>query len=154
MPAKPKTPEELELDERRKIQQREDRMRQARRRMLGNIRFIGELFKKEMLTARIMHTCIMKLLNEKKNPDEEDVEALCKLMATIGRLIDHARAKDHMDAYFRRIDGLSKNKTISSRHRFMCQDVIEMRQKGGASDASRKVPRRSRTCTATPRARR
>ena len=142
VPAKPKTPEELELDERRKIQQREDRMRQARRRMLGNIRFIGELFKKEMLTARIMHTCIMKLLNEKKNPDEEDVEALCKLMATIGRLIDRPDAKSHMDAYFKRIQGLSVNKSISSRHRFMCQDIMEMRSKGWRERRKQEGPKK------------
>ena len=142
VPAKPKTPEELELDKRRKIQEREDRMRQARRRMLGNIRFIGELFKKEMLTARIMHTCIMKLLNEKKNPDEEDVEALCKLMATIGRLIDRPDAKSHMDAYFKRIQGLSVNKSISSRHRFMCQDIMEMRSKGWRERRKQEGPKK------------
>ena len=142
IPPKPKTPEELELDERRKAQELEDRMRMARRRMLGNIRFIGELFKKQMLTERIMHTCIMKLLGETKNPDEEDVEALCKLLSTIGGQLDHARAKDHMDAYFRRIDGLSKNKTISSRHRFMCQDVIEMRQKGWRERRKQEGPKK------------
>ena len=110
--------------------------------MLGNIRFIGELFKKEMLTARIMHTCIMKLLNEKKNPDEEDVEALCKLMATIGRLIDRPDAKSHMDAYFKRIQGLSVNKSISSRHRFMCQDVLEMRSKGWRERRKQEGPKK------------
>ena len=88
----------------------------ARRIMLGNIRFIGELFKKQMLTERIMHTCIMKLLGETKNPDEEDVEALCKLLSTIGGQLDHARAKDHMDAYFRLILGLARSDSISSRH--------------------------------------
>ena len=142
VPAKPKTPEELDLEERRKIKNREDRMRDSRRRMLGNIRFIGELFKKEMLTARIMHTCIMKLLNEKKNPDEEDVEALCKLMATIGRLIDRPDAKSHMDAYFKRIQGLSANQAISSRHRFMCQDIMEMRSKGWRERRKQEGPKK------------
>ena len=32
--------------------------------------YMGELFRKSMLTERIMHTCIMKLLGETKNPDE------------------------------------------------------------------------------------
>ena len=36
----------------------------ARRRMLGNIQFIGELFKEKMLTEKIMHECIVKLLGE------------------------------------------------------------------------------------------
>jgi translation initiation factor 4G len=128
-PVKAKTPEELDLDERRKVAQRAERMLVARRRMLGNIKFIGELYRKSMLTERIMHTCIMKLLGDHQIPDEEDVEALCKLLTTIGGQLDHVRAKEHMDAYFRRIDQLSKNMGISSRHRFMCQDIKEMRSK-------------------------
>merc|ERR550532_99682 len=35
---------------------------QARRRSMGNIRFIGELYKLKMLTENIMHDCIFKLL--------------------------------------------------------------------------------------------
>jgi translation initiation factor 4G len=34
-----------------------------KRRALGNIRFIGELFKKEMLRENIIISCILKLLN-------------------------------------------------------------------------------------------
>ena len=141
VPPKPKTKEELELDERRKDQQLADAMLVARRRMLGNIRFIGELFKKQMLTERIMHTCVVKLL-PLENPDEEDVEALCKLLSTIGSQLDHARAKEHMDAYFRRIEGLSRSKEISSRHRFMCQDVIEMRGKGWRERRKQEGPKK------------
>lgn len=111
-------------------EEREEKRLKARRRMLGNIRFIGELYKKSMLTERIMHECIKKLLGEFFNPDEEDVEALCKLMSTIGRIIDHPKAKEHIDAYFRRIEGLSNNMKLSSRLRFMLKDVIDLRQNG------------------------
>jgi len=60
--------------------------------MLGNIRLIGELYKKRMLTERIMHVCIKKLLGNYQNPDEEYFEALCILMSTIGEMIDHSKA--------------------------------------------------------------
>ena len=36
--------------------------------MLGNIQFIGELFKEKMLTEKIMHECIVKLLGEASCP--------------------------------------------------------------------------------------
>ncbi|CAM6045739.1 unnamed protein product [Sphagnum compactum] len=113
-------------------QEREERRLKARRRMLGNIRFIGELYKMGMLTERIMHECIKKLLGHppRQNPDEEDVEALCKLMSTIGRIIDHPKAKEHIDAYFRRIESLSNNQKLSSRLRFMLKDVIDLRRNG------------------------
>ncbi|WOH09285.1 hypothetical protein DCAR_0728741 [Daucus carota subsp. sativus] len=109
-------------------EEREEKRIQARRRMLGNIRLIGELYKKKMLTERIMHECIKKLLGQYQNPDEEDVEALCKLMSTIGEMIDHPKAKVHMDAYFDMMAKLSNNMKLSSRVRFMLKDSIDLRK--------------------------
>ncbi|KEH22484.1 eukaryotic translation initiation factor 4G-like protein [Medicago truncatula] len=109
-------------------EEREEKRTKARRRMLGNIRLIGELYKKKMLTERIMHECIKKLLGQCQNPDEEDIEALCKLMSTIGEMIDHPKAKEHMDVYFERIKLLSNNMNLSSRLRFMLKDTIDLRK--------------------------
>ncbi|KAI3719342.1 hypothetical protein L6452_20239 [Arctium lappa] len=109
-------------------EQREEKRVKARRRMLGNIRLIGELYKKKMLTERIMHECINKLLGQYQNPDEENIEALCKLMSTIGVMIDHSKAKEHMDAYFDMMFKLSNNMKLSSRVRFMLKDTIDLRK--------------------------
>ncbi|XP_058086465.1 eukaryotic translation initiation factor 4G-like [Magnolia sinica] len=109
-------------------EEREEKKVKARRRMLGNIRLIGELYKKRMLTERIMHECIKKLLGQYQNHDEEDVEALCKLMSTIGEMIDHPKAKEHMDAYFDMMLNLSNNQNLSSRVRFMLRDAIDLRK--------------------------
>ncbi|KAH6767536.1 hypothetical protein C2S52_018519 [Perilla frutescens var. hirtella] len=109
-------------------EEREVKRLQVRRRMLGNIRLIGELYKKKMLTERIMHECIKKLLGQYQNPDEENIEALCKLMSTIGVMIDHPKAKDHMDAYFDVMTQLSNNMKLSSRVRFMLRDAIDLRK--------------------------
>ena len=43
--------------------------------MLGNIRLIGELYKK-MLTERIMHGCIGKMFGQYQSTGEENIEAL------------------------------------------------------------------------------
>ncbi|PKI75270.1 hypothetical protein CRG98_004310 [Punica granatum] len=111
-------------------EEREEKRIKARRRMLGNIRLIGELFKKKMLTERIMHECVKKLLGQYQTqiPDEEDLEALCKLMSTIGEMIDQPKAKSYMDAYFDKMTVLSKNMTLSSRVRFMLKDAIDLRK--------------------------
>ncbi|KAL9359757.1 hypothetical protein Peur_047880 [Populus x canadensis] len=109
-------------------EEREEKRIKARRRMLGNIRLIGELYKKRMLTERIMHECIKKLLGQYQNPDEEDLEALCKLMSTIGEMIDHPKAKEHMDVYFDMMAKLSNNMKLSSRVRFMLKDSIDLRK--------------------------
>ncbi|CAO2835228.1 unnamed protein product [Amaranthus hypochondriacus] len=109
-------------------EEREQKRLNTRRRMLGNIRLIGELYKKRMLTERIMHECIKKLLGQYQNPDEENIEALCKLMSTIGVMIDHYKAKEHMDAYFDIMGQLSNNMKLSSRVRFMLKDAIDLRK--------------------------
>ncbi|KAM0934209.1 putative MIF4G-like, type 3, MIF4G-like domain superfamily protein [Dioscorea sansibarensis] len=121
-----KAEEEGEIEQSEGV--REEKRIKARRRMLGNIRLIGELYKKKMLTERIMHECITKLLGQYQNPDEEDIEALCKLMSTIGQMIDHPKAKEHMDAYFDMMLKLSTNPKLSSRVRFMLKDAIDLRK--------------------------
>ncbi|GCB65780.1 hypothetical protein scyTo_0010008 [Scyliorhinus torazame] len=97
----------------------------ARRRSLGNIKFIGELFKLKMLTEPIMHDCIVKLL---KNHDQESLECLCRLLTTIGKDLDFEKAKPRMDQYFHQMGKIIKEKKTSSRIRFMVQDVIDLRQ--------------------------
>lgn len=57
-----------------------------------------------------------------ENPKPEDVECLCKLLATIGQLLD-ASQKGHqvMDAYFLRMGKLQNGAGLESRHKFMIQ---------------------------------
>ncbi|ONM58247.1 Eukaryotic translation initiation factor 4G [Zea mays] len=121
-----KTEEEGEIKQTK--EEREEKRIRARRRMLGNIRLIGELFKKKMLTERIMHECIKKLFGNCDDPDEENIEALCKLMSTIGEMIDRAKAKEHMDAYFGMMHKMSTSQKLSSRVRFMLRDSIDLRR--------------------------
>ncbi|KAF8669229.1 hypothetical protein HU200_051560 [Digitaria exilis] len=121
-----KTEEEGEIKQTK--EEREEKRIRARRRMLGNIRLIGELYKKRMLTERIMHECIKKLFGDYDNPDEENIEALCKLMSTIGEMIDHVKAKGHMDVYFDIMQKMSTSQKLSSRVRFMLRDSIDLRK--------------------------
>ena len=86
---------------------------------------MGELFAEKMLNEKIIHQSCKRLLT---NPDEDTIECLCKLMVTVGKLLDrpqpsnvklvyaasstgHLRvrtagreeAKDLMDPYFRHL---------------------------------------------------
>ncbi|XP_056148646.1 eukaryotic translation initiation factor 4 gamma 1a [Lampris incognitus] len=97
----------------------------ARRRSLGNIKFIGELFKLKMLTEAIMHDCVVKLL---KNHHEESLECLCRLLSTIGKDLDFEKAKPRMDQYFNQMDKIIKERKTSSRIRFMLQDVLDLKR--------------------------
>ncbi|XP_074507392.1 eukaryotic translation initiation factor 4 gamma 1-like isoform X2 [Sebastes fasciatus] len=109
----------------------QDSRDQAHRRSLGNIKFIGELFKLKMLTKVIMHDCVVKLL---KNHDEESLECLCMLLSTIGKDLDFEKAKPRTDQYFNQMDKIIKEKKTSSRIRFMLQDVLDLRKTNWLQD--------------------
>ncbi|CAJ0751111.1 15420_t:CDS:2 [Entrophospora sp. SA101] len=65
----------------------------AKRSRLGLMCFIGELFKLNMLTERIIISdCIRRLLqvqSANEVPGEEAIENLCKLLTTVGKQLDH-----------------------------------------------------------------
>jgi hypothetical protein len=73
------------------------KMRHVRNRMLGIIKFIGELFAQQILNEKIMHDSVKRLLD---NMEEDTIECLCTLMATIGQLLDRKEARHYMDYYF------------------------------------------------------
>ncbi|KAG8735084.1 hypothetical protein FRC10_011011 [Ceratobasidium sp. 414] len=101
----------------------------AKRQGLGLVRLIGELFKLQMLTERIMHECIKKLLWNVVDPEEEEIESLCKLLTTVGHSLDNAKARNHMDIYFERMQEMARGSNMNSRMQFMLQDVIEFRHR-------------------------
>nr|XP_057935680.1 eukaryotic translation initiation factor 4 gamma 1-like isoform X2 [Doryrhamphus excisus] len=109
----------------RLMEELEEAKYKARKRSLGNIKFIGELFKFNMLTEVIMHDCIVKLL---KNHDEESLECLCRLLSTIGKDLDFEKAKPRMDQYFNQMEKIIKERKTTSRIRFMLQDVVDLRE--------------------------
>lgn len=92
----------------------------AKRRGLGLVKFIGELYKLGMLTERIMHECVKKLVDYEGVPEEAEVESLSNLLRTIGASLD-ASEKGHamMNAYFQRIGQMIETPGLQSRLKFM-----------------------------------
>jgi translation initiation factor 4G len=92
----------------------------AKRRGLGLVQFIGELYKLGMLTERIMNECVRKLLDFEGVPEDETVESLTKLLRTIGRQLDASdRSRQMMEIYFARINAMIDHKDLNSRMKFM-----------------------------------
>lgn len=103
----------------------------AKRRGLGLVRFIGELYKLGMLTERIMHECVKKLVDYEGTPDEAEVESLTSLLKTIGQNLDGTpRGAELMDAYFIRIQRMIETPDLPSRLQFMLMDIVDLRKKG------------------------
>jgi translation initiation factor 4G len=115
-----------------------------KKQMLGNIKFIGQLYKKCLLKEKIMRYCIGSLLNLKvinddaKYPeykdtgdldmDEEDHEAACSMFATIGKTIDQPHAANFMRLCFTKMEVLSNHKSLAARPRFMYKDLLDLRE--------------------------
>ena len=95
----------------------------------------GELGKLEMLHESILHKCIQQLLEKKRHnragikDTAEDLECLCQIMRTCGRILDTDKARSLMHQYFDRMKSLAYNQDMPSRIRFMLQDVLELREK-------------------------
>ncbi|KAK0116153.1 hypothetical protein ONS95_013184 [Cadophora gregata] len=114
----------------------------AKRRGLGLVQFIGELYKLSMLTERIMHECVKKLVDYTGIPDEAEIESLTKLLKTIGFNLDNTeKGKPMMDVYFQRIQSMIDTPELPSRLRFMLMDIIDLRKKRWASKDNNKGPK-------------
>lgn len=99
--------------------------------MLGNIKFIGELGKLEILAESILHRCIQNLLARRAAAEHhEDLECLAQLVRTCGRVLDSERGRGLMDQYFARIETLSASRELAPRIRFMLRDTVELRRGG------------------------
>ena len=130
-----------------KEEELEFRRIKIKKQMLGNIKFIGQLFKKGLLKEKIMRYCIGSLLKLKedktvksKNPeyvdtgemdmDDEDHEALCSMFATIGKVIDTKAAAGFMSVCFTKFERLGNYNALNSRSRFMYKDLLDLRHNG------------------------
>ena len=114
----------------------------AKRRGLGLVQFIGELYKLSMLTERIMHECVKKLVDYTGIPDEAEIESLTKLLKTIGANLDSTeKGKPMMDVYFGRIQSMIDTPDLPSRLRFMLMDIVDLRKKHWQSKENNKGPK-------------
>lgn len=102
----------------------------VRQRANGTVKFIGELFKIDMLTLKIMKACIEMLLQEYT---EEKVERVCKLLTTIGQKMEQQDGRKTLDKYFSQLMDMHSpsHKTIkSSRIKFEIQNLEDLRNNG------------------------
>ena len=104
-----------------------------RKRSLGNMRFIGELYLQQLTRQQIIHEHIISRLLE--NIEEESLECLCRFLTTCGAKLEadqlnipeNIRERFSFDKYFSKIGAIISEKKTSSRVRFMLQDLVELR---------------------------
>eukprot|EP01062_Namystynia_karyoxenos_P058810 TRINITY_DN5027_c7_g1_i1.p1 TRINITY_DN5027_c7_g1~~TRINITY_DN5027_c7_g1_i1.p1 ORF type:complete len:740 (+),score=241.57 TRINITY_DN5027_c7_g1_i1:76-2220(+) len=127
----------------------------ARRRKLGNIRFVGELHNNRLLTPAIMHRVLVELLYGRGTtkeqvlsspphylPPEDDIEVLCQLLQTIGAELEQRISAAASQApppqqqqqlvarYFSTMETLAAHMGYPPRIRFLLIDTIDYRRHG------------------------
>lgn len=94
----------------------------ASRRGLALVAFVGELFKIEMISTKVIHSCVVKLLSNVINPDKKSVLWLCVLLKTVGRKLEvHPKMAEQVQLYMRRMEDLTQSQHVSPRLKRMVQ---------------------------------
>eukprot|EP00271_Cylindrocystis_brebissonii_P006178 TRINITY_DN1880_c0_g4_i2.p1 TRINITY_DN1880_c0_g4~~TRINITY_DN1880_c0_g4_i2.p1 ORF type:complete len:758 (+),score=154.03 TRINITY_DN1880_c0_g4_i2:255-2528(+) len=110
---------------------RNEKEKMLKLRTLGNIRLIGELYKQKLVNEKIVHACVAHLVGDKtKIPEEENVEALCHLLQTVGKGLDESPKSMAIanEYYTKLISRYATSPELSSRLRFRCKDLIDLRK--------------------------
>ena len=115
---------------------KEERKReeQIKTRRLGNIRFIAELYKKHLLTARDLHECTQELLAVE---DDDAIECFCVLFTTAGKELDEETQESlsngtadgitDLSGYFELLD---KGDCCGRKVKTRIQNLITLKQNG------------------------
>ena len=96
-----------------------------RRRLLGNIKFIGLLYRYGMLKASIMFECFDVLLKAETLCDET-LETCCHLFQESAKLLAVKHSQE-LEDYFSFVTSFRNNDKFSKRVQFLVQDIIEIK---------------------------
>jgi hypothetical protein len=97
-----------------------------KKRIMGNMAFVAELFKHHIIPKTTISTCLKTLLSSSK--DEDSIEAAVNLIKISGKMI--YRLKSDFKEVLSRISVLENTQSLPSRIRFMLtvifnQDILE-----------------------------
>ncbi|KAG6617567.1 Eukaryotic translation initiation factor 4 gamma 1 [Phytophthora cinnamomi] len=103
-----------------------------RKCMLQNVGFVGELFRRQLLTENIMHVCVAMMLDDEVKPQAEIIEAACGLLNLVGDLLDGSSpaSRRTMDEYFAVLVRIQENCPLPDRVKKLIADLQTVRVGG------------------------
>ena len=107
-------------------EEKEARSALIKTKTLGNVRFIGELFKVELITSRVVLHCVNELIN-KENLDENKLEGACILLSTGGSKFERSKILKETNKIFKELEVIIKNQNLSSKMKFKIMDLFDDR---------------------------
>jgi translation initiation factor 4G len=99
-----------------------------RKSYVGHIKFLGELYKRDVVKLAVMMYCLDELLKDEE--DEENIECFAHLMTTMGEKLDVHAKQNKKPFGWDKVVSLRKSQKISNRIRFLLQDLLELKNNG------------------------
>jgi len=98
----------------------------VRKGYLGHMKFLGELYKRDVVKLQVMMHCLDELLRESEN--EDALECFAELMTTMGaKLEGHAKKNNKPSFDWKQIVTLRSSSKISNRIKFLLQDLLDLK---------------------------
>ncbi|SJM88182.1 related to Eukaryotic initiation factor 4F subunit p150 [Zygosaccharomyces bailii] len=114
------------------------KMAAAKRRGLGLVRFIGFLYRLNLLTGKMMFECFRRLMKDLNNaPTEETLESVVELLNTVGEQFETdsfsagqatLEGSALLDSLFVTLQEIVAQNKVSSRMKFKLVDLRELRE--------------------------
>jgi len=104
-------------------------MKKRKDKILANMKFIGNLFLRNLLAVKVIGQVVHDLVGIKeKNPEEHMIECVCELLQAIGHTLDGTpNGKVLMHQFAARLMDLKQFTTYSRRIQFRIQDLLDLR---------------------------
>jgi len=100
-----------------------------RKAYIGHIKFLGELYLRDVVKLSVMTYCLDELLKDETN--EESLECFAHLMSTMGeKLVGHSKKKNSKPFDWDKVIKLKNSSLISNRINFILQDLLELKDRG------------------------
>lgn len=102
-----------------------------KRRALGNVKLIGQLLVRGMLSSRLLLQCAESLLASRESC-QEALECLAALLRITGKSFDQSTWThyDRFDQLFKDMSELCQGSSVPPRSRFLLRDVLDLREAG------------------------
>lgn len=98
----------------------------TKRRVLGNIAFIGHLYKQGLLREEIIYSLIIDMLTNADNKEEDEIECCIQMIHATGSKLDNSSSA-RLDPVFKKLKEFSASNRFSNRINFSFLDLIDLR---------------------------
>lgn len=114
----------------------EEAQLKMKQKALGNVKFVGQLLVRGMLSSKLLCSCAEQLLSSREVCPEA-LESLAVLLTVAGPAFDNSNfpLRPHLEGIFARVRETVGDTKVPARVRFLLRDLLDLRAAGWPSQA-------------------